>query len=201
MADDYKQTANGQDEADELDRALDAALVKYAAVEPRAGLEERILASLRAEPTRDSRHMWLRWSLATALALAVVIAVALGWRSAKPGQQRIAKHPPAVQPSSKLPPPILAANAPKNGHILAPHRRIAHTSQPALVAAAAANPKLDVFPSPQPLSEQEKMALDYVREFPEEATLMARAQTNLARREELEKMQPAAPSPSIQNQE
>jgi hypothetical protein len=32
---------------DEFDRMLDAALAKYAAVEPRTGLEERVLANLR----------------------------------------------------------------------------------------------------------------------------------------------------------
>ena len=36
-------------ERDPLDRDLDAALAKYAAVEPRAGLEDRVLANLRAE--------------------------------------------------------------------------------------------------------------------------------------------------------
>ena len=35
-------------ESDDLDRALDAALAKYTSVEPRAGLDERILANLRA---------------------------------------------------------------------------------------------------------------------------------------------------------
>ena len=37
---------------DELDRMLDATLAKYAAAEPRAGFEERVLANLRAERAR-----------------------------------------------------------------------------------------------------------------------------------------------------
>ena len=41
---------------DEFDRMLDAALAKYAAVEPRTGLEERVLANLRAEQARVPDH-------------------------------------------------------------------------------------------------------------------------------------------------
>ncbi len=40
---------------DELDRMLDAALAKYAAAEPRAGLEARVLANLRARDAGDQR--------------------------------------------------------------------------------------------------------------------------------------------------
>src|SRR5678816_2119418 len=78
---------------DELDRALDAALAKYAAVVPRAGLEERVLANLRIEQSREATHGWWRWTLAAALAIVVVVAVALSWRSARPTQPVIANHP------------------------------------------------------------------------------------------------------------
>jgi hypothetical protein len=40
----------------------------------------------------------------------------------------------------------------------------------------AAYPKLDQFPSPQPLSEQELALARYVHDFPREATLIALAQ-------------------------
>ena len=40
----------------------------------------------------------------------------------------------------------------------------------------AANPRLDQFPSPRALSEQEKLLVRYVHEFPEEAVLIAQAQ-------------------------
>ena len=41
-------------QADDLDRTLDAALANYAAVEPRAGLEDRILVRVRAEALRPA---------------------------------------------------------------------------------------------------------------------------------------------------
>jgi hypothetical protein len=47
------------------------------------------------------------------------------------------------------------------------------STPPALVAA---EPKLDQFPSPQPLSEEEQALVHYVQSFPKEATLIAKTQ-------------------------
>ena len=44
-----------------LDDQLEAALAKYAAVEPRTGLEERILANLKSRPSSSTRVAWWRW--------------------------------------------------------------------------------------------------------------------------------------------
>jgi hypothetical protein len=52
----------------------------------------------------------------------------------------------------------------------------------------AAEPKLDVFPSPLPLSEQEKMLASYVAEYPKEAALIARLRTEALQREFEEEM-------------
>jgi hypothetical protein len=46
---------------------------------------------------------------------------------------------------------------------------------------APALPKLDRFPSPQPPSHEELALRRYVSEFPEEATLIARAQEEFAK--------------------
>jgi len=54
------------------------------------------------------------------------------------------------------------------------HSTLARPYQPKVVATAA--PKLDQFPSPRPLSEQELALARYVNEFPQEAMLIARAQ-------------------------
>jgi hypothetical protein len=52
----------------------------------------------------------------------------------------------------------------------------------------AGNPKLDQFPSPRPLSEQEKLLQSYVAEYPERAVLIARARTEALRQDQLEEM-------------
>src|ERR1700757_4524333 len=64
---------------DELDRALDAALAKYVA-EPRAGLEERVLANLRAETARGAERAWWRWGVLAFVAAALLFALGLSGR-------------------------------------------------------------------------------------------------------------------------
>ncbi len=160
---------------DDLDRALDAALAKYSAIEPRAGLEERVLANLRTEQSREATHGWWRWSLAAVLAAAIVVAAALGWRSPRPAQPVIAHHP---QTSTQAPrePERQAVNHGENTVPSPHHRTIPRTITHQSKALAAASPKLDQFPSPQPLSEQERALARYVRDFPQEAELIARMQ-------------------------
>jgi hypothetical protein len=56
----------------------------------------------------------------------------------------------------------------------------------------ASEPKLDVFPSPLPLSEQEKLLAIYVGQDPEHAALVAQARMADLRHEAEERQQIAA---------
>jgi hypothetical protein len=60
--------------SDDLDRTLDAVLSRYASVEPRAGLEERILANLRTADAPTSAHAWWTWRMAAVLSAVLMIA-------------------------------------------------------------------------------------------------------------------------------
>lgn len=162
---------------DELGRLLDAALAKYAAVEPRQGLEERVLANLRAERARVPDRAWWQWSVIAAVAAVLVVALALAWRSGQPSHPLAASHPSAPTQAPSEPATQVVSNREGNGvRPSAPNRprRIAHRALPAVMASA--QPKLDQFPSPQPLSEQELALVRYASQFPQEATLIARAQ-------------------------
>jgi hypothetical protein len=171
----YKPGGN-PDQLSELDRMLDATLAKFGAVEPPLRLEERILAHLRAEPLQSSRHGWLQWGLVGAVALIAMVAV-LAWRSTRVSNPPIANHPPAtiLQPASQEAKPAphttdeVAAAKPASMP-----KPVAHRA-PALTAAVA-YPKLDQFPSPQPLTEEEIALAHYVKNFPKEARLVAQAQ-------------------------
>jgi hypothetical protein len=151
----------------ELDRVLDAALAKYTAVDPRAGLEERMLATLRAEQARVPERGWWHWIAAGALAAVVVVALAVAWRSGRPHAPVIANHAPTPAPTVQQ----SGTRTVSNGGALP--RAHARRLPPRVVAA---NPKLDQFPSPRPLSEQELLLVRYVHEFPEDAVLIAQAQ-------------------------
>jgi|SRR5271166_2288811 len=176
----------------ELEGMLDAALAKYAAIEPRAGLEDRVLANLRAEQARVPNRAWWRWSVAGALAV-VIIGLGLAWRSGKPSQPFAANHPsppaesPAEVPTSRA--SKFAGNA--NGGTRATSKNVAtQLAGHRRHAVAGSNPpKLDQFPSPQPLSEQEKRLQSYVAKYPEHAVLVARALTNALSPDQLKGMQ------------
>ena len=170
---------------DSLDHELDAALAKYAAVEPRAGLEARILANLRTQPSHSAIRNWWRWSAAAALAAMIVIAVALAWRSSRPSHPLTAGHPSVATPAPNEPGPQFVANTAGNipqpqGHTPAQTVR-PHRSAPTVVVSA--EPKLDQFPSPQPLSEQEQILANYVVKYPERAALIAEARMEALRRD------------------
>lgn len=164
----------------DFDERLDAVLAKYAAVEPRNGLEERILANLRAHERTTVRIFWWRW--AGALAAVFAVTLLLVWKMERRSAEQIVRHSPNVQQQT---PPQTAHDARndteqlvvRNASLRWPKRR---ASTP--LALAASGPKLDQFPSPEPLTEQEKMLLDYVGRFHEEAVLIART-----RAEELER--------------
>jgi hypothetical protein len=176
--------SNRYDQAgSELDSVLDAALGKYAAVEPRAGLEERVLASLRAERTRVADRGWWRWRWAGALATVVAVAVALAWKSGKQSPPIVAKSTSVTMQS-----PVGLGTHVASGDGDAPRLQghsVRYAARHPLRAqsAAAAIPRLDVFPSPQPLSEQEKIMASYVAEYPEHAALIARARMDAIRRD------------------
>jgi hypothetical protein len=172
---------------DQLDHVIDAALTKYAAVEPRTGLEERVLANLRAEQTTARARTWWRWGMAGALAAIIAIMSALAWRSGRPSHAVIASHPPATTQASTI--VVTQAGSESVSPPRAPARvrgTVTHRAQPE--ATAAAYPKLDQFPSPQPMSEQEKLLTSYIARSRDQAVLVARARTEELQRDQQEKL-------------
>jgi hypothetical protein len=172
-----------------LDQALDAALAKYAAVEPRSGLNERILANLQAEQMRVPERAWRRWGFAAAVAAVIVVAVALAWKSG-PAQQQIVVHPSPTLQSPQQSPPQVEANDQHVGveSATTPKHRttVRHSQSVVSTVVATANPKLDVFPSPQPLSEQERILMSYVADFHDQAVVIARVTYEELQRDRME---------------
>jgi hypothetical protein len=170
-------------EREPLDTRIDAALAKYAGVEPRAGLEERILAHLRAQGKTSATVVW--WPWAGVVAAAILIAVLLLWKLERP-TDRIVRHQPSLQQGTQ---PQVAA-----------HPALPKIEQPAVRASLrrsrrrvaretieiAVEPKLDQFPSPQPLTPEEKMLVEYVGRYYDEAVLMARARDEQIQRDRKE---------------
>jgi len=130
------------DARDEFDSLLDAALESYAKLEPPPGMEERIVARIRASRERASFGWW-RWAAVAIPALAGLVAV-FTYRAAPP-----------------LDPPRVAWTAPP-APVLAP--RVTKRVQR---ARRAALPRLEVFPTPSPLTSEERALLVLVAQSPE----------------------------------
>jgi hypothetical protein len=173
-------------ENEDLDRVLDAALARYAAAEPRAGLEERILANTRAEHARPADRVWWRWPLAAAALALFAVVVGLAWRWGRPPQS-LAKHKPTAVEAAQGTGTQVAKHGTNPALPIPVRRTTQRRPQPA--PALAANPKLDQFPSPQPLSEEEKILASYVDQYPERAALLAEARTEVLRRDAEERRQ------------
>jgi hypothetical protein len=138
-------------ENDDLDLLLDSALKTYAESEASPRLEQRILARIAAEPSSAQRSRWLHWAVALPLAACLLLIVLFVSQHREPSQ--IAHESSA--PSS----PVSVLRAEPNpaqvhrGRTRPPLR----TASPVLVAGRNAPlPKLDVFPTPQPLTAEER---------------------------------------------
>jgi hypothetical protein len=170
-----EQGSESRSESDALASELNAALAKYADIEPRAGLEQRILAHLQAEPKNAPDRTWWRLSAAAVVLAVIIVMVSLTWRPAQPVHHAVANHPaamPVPEETTKRIVSNVVRNSPKSGASSRTTRT--RRSSPAVVAAT--EPKLDQFPSPQPLSAEEMALARYVQSFPKEATLIAQAQ-------------------------
>lgn len=147
-----------------LDRLLDELLSQYSAVEPRPGLETKVLARLSESAHARTRWWMWRWlwaGAATAIAAMILLFAFFPTRQT-PQSPTIATTPPSHEaPRVQLPhvvesgPPPLAAT--RRGP-----RRHPHPSSAANTAVA----RKEVFPTPEPLSQQDMLLLRYLATTP-----------------------------------
>lgn len=167
-----------------LDRALRPQLV-----EPRPGLEERILANL---PTQPQRGPWWQWMWIPALAAAALLAVVIGMRvlhreAPAPIESKKTVQQPKQEIAVRPEPPARDSVAPRKE--VATHSGSTSARKPrAEVVAAALRqdlPRQAVFPAPVPLTDQERLLLALVNRQRPEAELLAAEQQ--AQRERVQK--------------
>lgn len=144
-----------------LDEVLDSLLAAYSDVEPRPGLETRLISQLRAEAETETvcrpMFLWLWTSSAVAALAMVLIAVYI----LRPGD---IPQPPAIPVAGV---PHLPVATPSNGHspTVKEPRRPAATVEPAVIAEDV---RQEVFPTPVALSPQEELLLKYLARTPRE---------------------------------
>jgi hypothetical protein len=184
------------DKTREIDQWLESGLRQYTNIEPRTGLESRVLAHLQAERNQiASTHRWW-WAAGTATALAAIVVAVWVWQGSREVRSPSAAiNSPSTyheeSPKAAEPRPVPENARADRG---APAAQVAtrRPSPPSRELAAVATPKLEQFPSPRPLSEQEKILMSYVAQYPEKAALLAHAQAEALERDREEEADEAA---------
>jgi hypothetical protein len=132
-----------------VDALLDASLRRYVHDEPRPGLEGRILAGVRPRQQDERRRKSLFWIVGMATAAAVVVMLAMSWSHRRARPAPITANVPAIVSSptvAKIIPPVQEPMRHKTVHHAMPSRADSRPQQ---------------FPTPRPLSEQEKLLVEY----------------------------------------
>jgi hypothetical protein len=138
---------------DELDRRIDNALAGYAGAEPLAGLEERVLRRVRVA----SRRRAFGWAAAIAVAAALVVTVIVVRAPHHVGSK---SHDVARVETSLPPRPTPVVEKPR----VVPNRRVKSR-----LARLEPLPKLEQFPTPVPLTAEERALVAFVTRYPKEA--------------------------------
>jgi len=176
---------------DRMDDFLSQALKSYSAVEPRIGLETRVLVRLQAEQEKSPKWNWWWFVAAATAAAAFGIAVFVVVQPARTPLVSIPfeamKH---SLPTKDTTPPAVAHDEPKvkpsSASRLAPsgnNQQRGGEESREVEQRQEALPKLDQFPSPRLLSEEERRLASYVADYRDHALLVARAQTALSKLE------------------
>jgi|SRR5579862_8996624 len=155
------------DQEKQLDHWLDSLLANYADAEPRPGFETRLLAALR-EPQSAFRLGWL-WAGAAAMVMAVAVSAVY--------YARLAELPPAPEiqvAGPPSPPPPIKVDGPGTKS----YRPKSRVEIPPLVAHVDVRP--EVFPTPAPLSEQERLLLRYLAGTPRDEVVSRAHEDELA---------------------
>lgn len=163
------------DQDHRLDQLLDIGLRKYADIEPRPGLEGRIVANLRAEQTRAFGPRWLPRVVAVAASLLIA---ATTWMALRTNTRKSVVAEDPAKTTARLPAAKVPARPERSANVSSIVTRPRQRSLPLKTrlredVAAKATAKLEQFPSMRPLSPQEKMLLSYVRQTPREDLLYA----------------------------
>jgi hypothetical protein len=160
-----------QEKDKQMDEILDSLLANYSSAEPRPGLGTRILANLReAAEKKASQGSWdFRWIWAGAVTAAIVMAAVLisgRHRGAPPTNVIVKTNQPApqpqIQPHAPAAPKETAKVYRRKPSVIAPIQQN---------ATLALNKRPAVFPTPTPLSEQEKLLLSYLAGTPREEVI------------------------------
>jgi hypothetical protein len=150
-----------------VEELIDASLARYSRVEPREGLEERLIAQLRGrQQVIPQKSMW-RWYLApAAVAATALLVITIYWYRMEPRQAEftvatidvLPPVPSSVKNLPTLPEATTGAPVRRSEKVTAVKPRAK-----AIQAASLDRPRQYIFPTPEPPSEQDQVLLRLMR--------------------------------------
>lgn len=157
------------DKEKQLDELLDSVLSQYSAMEPRPGLETRIMALIAESGSARSRRVVLRWLWTGAAATALAAIVVFGFFARPAMRTQPSPNSARTQPGPSVSPAPTAKATPER--IQSRHIRTAQRTSAAVRKVSRVEVRQPVFPTPVPLSEQEILLLRYLSRTPRQELL------------------------------
>lgn len=157
------------EDKDRLDEWLDSGLKQYGDVQPRAGLEGRIIANLEAQSRLAARRRWMLAFASVAVACTILIAARHSEMSRRTARTVARVSSPAAESPTTRPNTSSVLTTKKT--LLLP--TVQRHTRPRLNSVTA---RLYQFPSPRPLTDRELALAAYAKNFPKEAEKIAQEQ-------------------------
>ncbi|MGI9070253.1 MAG: hypothetical protein ACR2JB_02715 [Bryobacteraceae bacterium] len=149
--------------SEELDKILDSALASYSQEEPRPGLDGRVLNRIRAAG-EVRRLAWLRWMVAIPVFASFLLLVFWISDSSKPARS-------TFRASTEIRGHAAFQNRDRQGAVNRPQTHGARVagSRPSAKHLRLRLPKREQFPTPTPLTAEERALLAFVGRLPKQA--------------------------------
>jgi hypothetical protein len=149
--------------SDELDKILDRALASYSQEEPRPGLSGRV--SNRIGSAEARRFVWLRWVMAIPAIASFLLLVFWIFDSSKPSRSTFRASTEIRGHAAAFP------SRDREGAVNIPQKHHARVSgsRPSVKPKRLGLPKPEQFPTPTPLTAEERVLLAFVSRSPKQA--------------------------------
>ncbi len=134
-----------------VDELVEASLRRCAGAEARPGLEGRVLAGVGARQQAERRRKSLFWIVGMATAAAVVAMLVTGWTDRQTAPVPITAKAPSI------------VSSPTVARVVPPVQRTIVRRPANHAASSRVDPRPQQFPTPRPLSEQEKLLVEYAQ--------------------------------------
>jgi hypothetical protein len=148
------------EQGSELDALLRSSIASYGEPAPNSELAQRILIRIAAEPEQAAPRRWLPWAIALPVAACLITFFILF-------EARPVHAPAGIANQAQIPAPLHNYVAADESHpvqhenkktLIRPRLRLRLA---AVGSEPEALPKLDVFPTPQPLTPAERALADF----------------------------------------